>query len=110
MILAGPCLAVEPPPAIYPAAQLQAECTARSLSYDLKFCLGYLSGHLDAFRVVDVWKQRLPENVRICRPGTVTIGQLQQVVLKYFADHPENLHVEAGVMVFGAMVNAWPCR
>ena len=45
----------------------------------------------------------------VCPDENVTSGQEKRVVLKYLQDHPEELHLEATVLVEKALAKAFPC-
>jgi Rap1a immunity proteins len=44
-----------------------------------------------------------------CTPKTVTNGQIQQVVTKYLNEHPEDLHIDASLLIGKALTAAYPC-
>ena len=44
-----------------------------------------------------------------CPPGGVTPTQARLIVEAYMRDHPENLHLPARDVVFGAAEQAFPC-
>jgi Rap1a immunity proteins len=67
-------------------------------------CLGYISGIADGIETAEIGNRHL-----VCAPGEATVGQLVDIVKKYLHDHPETRHRAAGVLVFLALVQAFPC-
>ena len=45
-----------------------------------------------------------------CTPSTVTIGQLVDVVTSYLDKNPTTRHLEADVLIWMAMKQAFPCK
>lgn len=64
------------------------------------FCLGYMSAIADS----NARKQHF------CAPDNATIEQLARVVVKWLRDHPEKLHLNAGVSSYTALAIAFPCQ
>jgi Rap1a immunity proteins len=60
---------------------------------------GYVAGVADSYEVLGV----------VCVPSKVTLGQLQDVVLKYLDAHPEGRHNIAASLVLKALTEAFPC-
>ncbi len=46
----------------------------------------------------------------VCVPDEVTVGQITKVVVKYLKDHPEKLHLGAGLLTMTALKDAFPCK
>ncbi|WP_343725484.1 Rap1a/Tai family immunity protein [Herbaspirillum huttiense] len=44
-----------------------------------------------------------------CVPEGVTAGQLSDIVLKYFSDHPSTRHFDAVLLVRAALLEPYPC-
>ena len=67
-------------------------------------CVSYVLGVADGYY--------LGSNGGSCVPnkGEVTSGQLGLVVFKYLDEHPEELHLHAGVLVVRALKKAFPCK
>ena len=50
------------------------------------------------------------EDLAICIPSDVEVGQLIRVVLKYIREHPEEAHLRSAELVVLAEFNAFPCE
>jgi len=46
----------------------------------------------------------------ICVPSGVTMGQVVDVACAYVAKNSQDRHREAAILVFGTLVDAWPCQ
>ena len=75
--------------------RLNEECQSNESLY----CLGYASGIADT----------RPLFHNICLPDSSTYGQVELVVKKYLADHPDKLHQDAVILVLEALKEAFPC-
>jgi Rap1a immunity proteins len=73
------------------------------------FCYGYVLGTIDTIAAFQVG---LGANVTaICFPADgVSAEQARLITVKWLRNNPEKLHVEAGVLVFSAMGEAFPCE
>lgn len=71
------------------------------------WCVGYVSGVLDAVRIAPQINQGRP---LICPPENgITNEQAVRVVVKYLRANPELLHETARIHVMIALGNAFPC-
>lgn len=62
------------------------------------FCLGYLNGFIDA-------------SSSFCIPASgISIRQGILIFLKYADLHPEELHLDANIVVYRALRQAFPCK
>jgi len=78
--------------------------TAPSHYSDRARCSGYVIGVVDSMTRVEAYADDL------CLPRGVTVGQLTNVVEKFMADHPAEMH-RPGIEVVGfAMFDAFPCK
>ena len=66
-------------------------------------CRGYISGVYDR----QYWVE--DSEFKSCPPDGVTLEQMTSVVIKYLTDRPEQLHIQASVLVSVAISLAWPC-
>ncbi len=82
----------------YTGNDLKQKCAAPS-HIDDAICMGYVTGIYDA----------LVSQGALCSGGGVTIGQLQEIVKKYFNEHPERLHFTAQSLVRSSLREAFPC-
>ena len=74
---------------------------------DWKTCVGYLQGIDDMHDIATTGSgDTFPRFYSI--PDTATWGQLKLVVVKYFEDHPERLHLPAASSVLLAFRSAFP--
>ena len=76
---------------------LYAELTSTDSSRKL-LGLGYVMGVHDAH-----------ETVNHCSPGTVTAGQVRDVVLRFLESAPEYRHRTADVIIREVLKATWPC-
>jgi hypothetical protein len=60
--------------------------------------LGYIAGVSDA-----------SQGEYHCTPASVSLGQTNDVVLKYLTKDPANRHLDASILVTVALVEVWPC-
>jgi hypothetical protein len=77
-----------------------------SSSFNEGTCAGYIVGTVDALQGA----QEVGYRKSFCIPSAVTIGQLVDVVKKFFADHPADRHFVAASLVEGAVTVAFPCK
>ncbi len=75
--------------------------------YSRGICLGYILSVVDTHKTFNV-VTKTPKY--FCIPRKVTSGQVQQVTIKYFKDHPEILHNSASSAVLEALNDAFPCK
>jgi hypothetical protein len=68
-------------------------------------CAGYIGGTLDMARGVD----KALKLQMACQPKGVTGDQLIAMVIKYLADHPEQLHYDAASLIWEMYTKAFPC-
>jgi hypothetical protein len=72
-------------------------------------CIGFVDGFQQFEQLTDI-ARKAPQNSRlICIPDGVTNGQSVKVVVRYLDQHPEALHKFAGLLVFEALTDAFPC-
>lgn len=62
--------------------------------------IGYVQGIADATEGTSI----------ACIPSSVTAGQVEKIVQKYLAAHPELLHQRASFLVIDALSEAFPCK
>jgi hypothetical protein len=71
------------------------------------YCLGYLSGFLDAHTVASSFGGA---NRLFCGPPKVSNEQLVRVVVKYLSDNPDKLNQDPGLVTMLALAKSFPCR
>ena len=62
-------------------------------------CQGIVAGYSDMLSL----------NGQICKPLSVTVGQVSDVVVKFLREHPANRHYSAASIARFALKNAFPC-
>jgi Ssp1 endopeptidase immunity protein Rap1a len=88
--------------AFYNGNKLYTECTG-SKATDQVSCISYIEGIADM--VAGLWT---PKDTACFSPG-INAGQLQDIVVNYLQDHPENRHWPATILVLQALHDAFPC-
>ena len=68
----------------------------------------YLAGFRDCASIATFVLKQLNVNHLFDIPDGVTVAQLARVVDKYMIDHPEQLHEPPGILVFNALLQAFP--
>jgi hypothetical protein len=99
--LSSAALSQQPAPAIT-GNDLFRYCESSLADFNKGFCAGFITSTWYAF--FSAREQRY-----FCDPPNATVDQAIKVVEKYLADHPEELHKEALVLVSRAWENASPC-
>ena len=73
-------------------------------------CTAYVAGVMDflsAAGKTDILNEQFQP---VCVPQSgVTLGQLQDIVIKYLREHPEERHEPGVFLVVGAIREAFPC-
>lgn len=81
------------------------------MSWFSGFCSAFIYGvtqtHANIGQLTTEHKLSLPLP-RFCIVGT-TNAQRQRVVVKWLRDNPDQLHRSAAALVYGALVDAYPC-
>jgi hypothetical protein len=89
------------------AIQLYQSCQDKKPGLGDFLCIAYVHGFLDGMafgRAVGNFTGKY------CPPKDgISVDQGRLIVEKYFRDHPEELHEQAGDIVFRALVLAFPC-
>ena len=68
-------------------------------------CLSYVEGAIDEFELMQNLEKR-PE----CLPPGLADDQAREAVVKYLVSHPENRELDASVLVYNALHDAWGCK
>lgn len=50
------------------------------------------------------------DGLRYCSPGDATLGQFNDVALRYLRAHPDTMPKTASSVVLQALIEAYPCR
>ena len=67
--------------------------------YNRGYALGYISAVVDSY-----------SGIFICPPGTITGGQVQDIVKNYLVQNPATRHQGASLLAYNAMVEFFPCK
>jgi len=81
--------------------------TAYNNSFGTGFCLATMHTVLALMMGL---KNSLPEQLRLCVPAPVTVGQAVKITVKYMQEHPELLHKDAVALTLMALQDAYPCE
>jgi Rap1a immunity proteins len=73
----------------------------------LNNCLSYVAGVWDGYVLHKVLSS---SPYKVCTPKGLRSSQLARVVLKYFKEHPEDLHYSASEQALIALEKAFPCK
>jgi hypothetical protein len=65
-------------------------------------CLGFMAGFIDG--------ATYGSSLDACIPQEADLGQLVRVIVKYLANHPEDLHLSAASLIDKATLEAFPCK
>ena len=71
-------------------------------------CVAYVRGFLDGIATGNVFGQKFSKDYCPPKHG-IALVQGRLIVEKYLKDHPEHLHEEAGLILGGAFMVAFPC-
>lgn len=77
------------------------------------YCLGYISGFVSSHTLTVLITETSP---LFCAPkggfprGGLQTGQSVRIVVKWLNDHPENLHLDGGMLTLMALRTAFPCE
>jgi hypothetical protein len=93
----------EPPRVWTSGTDLAAQCSQVLDQFSTGACAGYV---VAAAEIADSGRLK---GYRSCIPKDVTKGQLQEVVTKHLARHPEQLEFIGYQVVVVALVAAFPC-
>jgi hypothetical protein len=84
---------------------LYAKCgTTSGAGIGVDFCLGYIAA------VADVMRYEAIAGNMACIPAGAPVGQLEDIVTRFLAAHPELWHYGAQSLVAAAFSLAFPCR
>jgi hypothetical protein len=80
-----------------------------SYAQQVALCVGFVQGVAETLVATKQLGQSTAP-VPCYGEGSVTAGQLKDVVTKYLAGHPEVRHYDAASLVMRALVEAFPCK
>lgn len=71
---------------------------------DLEFLTG-----MEGTSYVDGVTDILLTEEKICIPENAKAGQTYRIVANFLEKHPDKLHLNASILVYAALYEAWPC-
>jgi len=74
-----------------------------------KLCLFYLTGFGDGYAMA-MLKFNHEKQSGFCPPQEVTRPQMAKVIVKYGADHPNELWINSALFTATALKDAYPCQ
>jgi hypothetical protein len=75
--------------------------------WDMAYWMGFLTGFLDGYAITSYNVEKRP----LCLPSEGVKGeQIARIVHKYLENHPEDLHNTPRILVFRAVLQAFPCK
>ncbi len=102
----------------YTANEWLVKCEGNTI--DRLICISYLNGVRDAQFIYN--EKVLKNELRItingitiqepgyCVPKNVTTEQIKKVLIKWFNDHPERLHISMPVLFNSIITENFPCK
>ncbi|MBR9900405.1 MAG: hypothetical protein GYB19_10145 [Rhodospirillales bacterium] len=81
--------------------ELLNSCKSEVGSHPFSFCMGYVNGMAQGFRVATDF---------MCLPAKSTYGQVIDVVVDYLEENPSMRHLSAAFLVMNALFEAFPCN
>ena len=75
--------------------------------YNAGACGGFVQGVASSTALYDEF---IPIKLKFCTPGTATGSQLVRIVVKYLKDNPKTLNDNRTVLVWRALLDAYPCK
>ena len=94
--------------ALYTGNELLSHCSDSDAVYNNGLCIGFIAGVSDlhsTFVNAEILSQP-----QVCVADQVTLGQLEEVVVKFLNDNRESLHESASGLVMVALRSAYPCE
>ena len=85
------------------------EVCADGAAFHYGLCMGYITGVLDGANTAPIPKNCPAPASYWCIPKGVTLGQIQEVVVKYLKDHPEIRHQPSNGLIENAVLAVWSC-
>lgn len=85
---------------LYPA------CLAKDGDGMKGICIGYVRGFIEGMQGQSIMDS---SKMRFCHPDKMQYSQAIDIVANYLRDNPALRHESAGILVFNAMVLAFPC-
>ena len=80
-----------------------------SYSFGASFCLGWVNGLLGMHKAFGGFNRNNAINMLYCPSGEVEVGQAIKILVTYFEDNQDILHLEPTLIYIKAMQEAFPC-
>jgi hypothetical protein len=88
---------------------LYKECHSDHNVAEAVGCVAYIHGFLDGMVTGRVGAEKMSGT--FCPPKDgISVDQGRLIIEKYMKDHPGELNQQAGIVVAGAMYDAFPCQ
>lgn len=68
---------------------------------------GFVAGVSDGFHVL---RTVYPNEVPLCLPNNIPLGQLTDIVCVHIQNNPKERHYSASINAFKALIDAFPCK
>lgn len=85
--------------------ELKSRCLEQDGTVAVAFCLGYITGISQLYN-----GGNSGSNFNICFPEGVSVGQLQDIYIKWANENPEKLHESGLLSLTLSMQKAFPCK
>ena len=72
-------------------------------------CLGFIEGVLEGLVVGEHENPTATKKPYVCIPDGASLGQNVRVVVKWMKEHPKDLHRRAALLIYVALLEAYPC-
>lgn len=70
-------------------------------------CSGFVQGVGSS---TSLYSEFIPSKLKFCTPDGATNSQLVRIVVKYLKDNPKTLNDDKTVLVWRALLEAYPCK
>jgi Rap1a immunity proteins len=94
-----------PPNDLIEGNGLLEACTSRQ-PLQGAMCIGYIRGVIDGENMMGTALNKRP---LVCLPQGVTLGQVEDVIVKYLKDNPAERNKPSAGLIGIAAASAWPC-
>ena len=90
-------------------AEALATCSSQEIR-DYVFCQGFIRGYVSAL-AMSGYSDENPynKNPKICLPQNVWSDKWQKDYVDFLRASPDDLEVEAGLLLFGMFIKKYPC-
>lgn len=89
--------------------KLYEYCRASDGTYESIACFNYIIGAADVFLGASQFNEAV-FGWRVCPPGGLTQGQIEDIVVRWLRENPSDRHYSAVSAVGEALATSFPCR